>query len=189
MSRSRGLRATRWVFLKQGVFLIAPTRRGPLARSVGGTPNGLFAHLSEGLGLYDPFDVSGAEAAENPGTIRVRYVDVEAMAPVVRPTGFSLHLRVAGRSDEIQLGFRSNDERRDLVTLARAIRDRADEAGGDVEPFEPGGGHDWSRRPTEDYSSRSGRSLTESSTAAAPSASYFARPSSPRSPPVRTPTP
>lgn len=83
--------------------------------------------------------MSRAEAAENPGTIRVRYGDVEAMAPVVRPTGFSLHLRVARRSDEIKLGFRSNDERRDLVTLARAIRDRADEAGGDVELFEPEG--------------------------------------------------
>lgn len=127
------------VFLEDGVFLIAPTRRGPLARFMGGALNGLFAHLPEELGLYDPFDVSRAEAAENPGTIRVRYGDVEAMAPVVRPTGFSLHLRVARRSDEIQLGFRSNDERRDLVTLARAIRDRADEAGGDVELFEPEG--------------------------------------------------
>lgn len=127
------------VFLEESVFLIAPTRQGALARFAGGALNGLFAHLPEELGLYDPFDVSRAEAAENPGTVRVRYGDVEAMAPVVRPTGFSLHLRVTRRGDGIRLDFRSNDERRELVTLARAIRERADEAGREVELYEPNG--------------------------------------------------
>ncbi len=126
------------VFLDEGVFLTAPTRHGPLARTLGAWSNGLFGYLPESLGLYDPFAVSRAEAIENPETIRVRYGDVEALAPVVRPTGFSLHLRVARRG-EIELGFRSNEERRELVDLARAIHDRATEAGSDVELFEPTG--------------------------------------------------
>lgn len=126
------------VFLDEGVFLIAPTRHGPLARTLGAWANGLLAHLPEEVGLYDPFAVSRAEAIENPETIRVRYGDVEAMAPVVRPTGFSLHLRIAHR-EEIELGFRSNEERRELVDLARTIRDRANEAGREVDLFEPAG--------------------------------------------------
>lgn len=127
------------VFLDMDGFLIAPTRHGPLARGIGAAANGLLAHIPEEMGLYDPFAVSRGEAMKNPGTVRVRYGDVEAMAPVVRPTGFSLHLRVAGRSEDVRLGFRSNEERRELVELARAIRKRADEAGRDVGLFEPGG--------------------------------------------------
>lgn len=127
------------VFFDEGVFLIAPTRHGPLARTLGAWSNGLFAHIPEEIGLYDPFAVSRDEAAENPETIRVRYGDVEAMASVVRPTGFSLFLRVARRDDDIRLGFRSNEERRELVALARAIRERANEAGTEIELFEPGG--------------------------------------------------
>ncbi|ELY38155.1 hypothetical protein [Halalkalicoccus jeotgali] len=127
------------VFLERGVFLLAPTRHGPLARTLGAWANGLFAHLPEEIGLYDPFAVTREEARADPGTVRVRYGDVEAMAPVVRPTGFSLHLRVARREDAVRLEFRSNEERRELVTLARAIRDRAREAGRDVGRFDPGG--------------------------------------------------
>lgn len=41
--------------------------------------------------------------------------------------------------DEIRLGFRSNDERRELGALARAIRERASEAGHEVDLFEPEG--------------------------------------------------
>ncbi|WP_122090319.1 hypothetical protein [Halalkalicoccus subterraneus] len=126
------------VFLDRGVLLIAPTRHDPLARALGAWANGLFADLPEELGLYDPFAVTREEAANDPETVRVRYGDVEAMAPVVHPTGFSLHLRVA-RREEIRLGFRSNDERGQLVTLARAIRDRAHEADREVELYEPDG--------------------------------------------------
>ena len=127
------------VFLDRDVFLIAPTRHGPVGRTLGAWSNALFAHLPEELGLYDPFAVSRSEATNNPETVRVRYGDVEAMAPGVRPTGFSLHLRIARRPDEIRLGFRSNEERRELLLLSRAIRDRANAAGTEVDLFEPKG--------------------------------------------------
>ncbi|KYH27567.1 hypothetical protein HAPAU_02350 [Halalkalicoccus paucihalophilus] len=127
------------VFLGTGVLLIAPTRHSPLARTIGAWANGLFAHIPEEIGLYDPFAVTREQAANDPEAVRIRYGDVEAMAPVVRPTGFSLYLQVARRSDEIRLGFRSNNERGQLVALARAIRDRAREAGREVELYEPDG--------------------------------------------------
>jgi len=126
-------------FLGDDELLLAPTRHGRLARFVAGTVNGLFAHLPESLGLYDPHAVSRTEAVHDPETLRVRYGDLTGLAPFVRPTGFSLHLRVDGRDEDVRLAFRSDDERAEAVSLARALRDRSRAAGGDPSVFDPGG--------------------------------------------------
>ncbi|SEO52726.1 hypothetical protein SAMN04487948_10381 [Halogranum amylolyticum] len=126
-------------FLTDDALLLAPSRHGRLARVVGDAANGLFGHLPESLGLYDPHAVTRTEAIHGPETLRIRYADLRALAPFVRPTGFSLHLRVDGRSDDVRLAFRSNDERRETVELARELRRRASEAGVEVDYFDPGG--------------------------------------------------
>ncbi|WP_313691911.1 hypothetical protein [Halorarum halobium] len=127
------------VFLGDDDVLLAHSRHGRLARFAGGAVNGLFGHLPESLGLYDPHAVSRTEATHDPETVRVRYADIEGLAPFVRPTGFSLHLRVANRPDEIRLAFRSDDERAEAVALARALRGLAREAGAEPTVFDPGG--------------------------------------------------
>ncbi|UIP00502.1 hypothetical protein Hbl1158_03830 [Halobaculum sp. CBA1158] len=126
-------------FLGDDAVLFAPGRHGRLARAVGGAADGLFGGLLESLGLYDPHAVTRTEATHDPDAVRVRYGDVEGLAPFARPTGFSLHLRVAGREDDVRLAFRSADERADAVSLARELRRRARAAGADPEVVDPGG--------------------------------------------------
>jgi hypothetical protein len=126
-------------FLGDDELLIAPARHGRLTRLVAGGVNGLLGSLPEAVGLYDPHAVSRTEAVHDPDTLRVRYGDLVGLAPFARPTGFSLHLRVNGRREDVRLAFRSDDERAEAVSLARAIRDRARAAGGDPSVFDPGG--------------------------------------------------
>ncbi|MFB9825645.1 hypothetical protein [Halobaculum roseum] len=126
-------------FLGDDELLLAPTRHGRLIRLVAGAANGLFGDLPEAMGLYDPHAVSRTEAVHDPETVRIRYGDLTGLAPFARPTGFSLHLRVEGRSEDVRLAFRSDDERAEAVSLARALRDRARAAGGDPSVFDPGG--------------------------------------------------
>lgn len=126
-------------FLTDDVLLLAPSRHGRLARLVGDAVDGLLAGLPESLGLYSPHAVSRTEATHDPETLRVRYADLRGVAPVVRPTGFTLSLRVDGRDEEIRLRFRSADERDETVGLARELRDRAREAGVEVPVYDPGG--------------------------------------------------
>ncbi|KTG10787.1 hypothetical protein AUR64_06240 [Haloprofundus marisrubri] len=127
------------LFLGDEAFLLAPSRHGRLARFAYGAVAGLFSNLPESLGLYDPHAVSRAEATHDPETRRIRYANLDALAPFVRPTGFSLALRVTDSDSEIHLRFRSNDERTEAVELARALRRRARSAGVDVSVFDPGG--------------------------------------------------
>lgn len=126
-------------FLGDDELLLATTRHSRLTRILAGAANGLLADLPESLGLYDPHAVSRTEAVHDPETVRIRYGDLTGLAPFVRPTGFSLHLRVHGRSEDVRLAFRSDDERAETVSLARALRDRARAAGGDPSVFDPGG--------------------------------------------------
>ncbi|MFC6787330.1 hypothetical protein ACFQFH_16095 [Halobaculum halobium] len=126
-------------FLGDDALLLAPTRHGRLTRLLAGAANGLLADLPESLGLYDPHAVSRTEATHDPEAVRVRYGDLAGLAPFVRPTGFSLHLRVDGRSEDVRLAFRSDDERAETVALARELRDRARAAGRDLAVFDPGG--------------------------------------------------
>jgi len=127
------------VFLGDDELLLATTRHGRLTRLLAGAANGLLGDLPESLGLYDPHAVSRTEAVHDPETVRIRYGDLTGLAPFVRPTGFSLHLRVDGRNEDVRLAFRSDDERAEAVSLARALRDRARAAGGDPSVFDPGG--------------------------------------------------
>lgn len=126
-------------FLTDDALLLPPSRHGRLTRFVGGAVNGLFGDLPESLGLYSPHTVSRTEATHDPKTLRIRYGEIRALAPFVRPTGFSLHLRVEGRDDEVRIRFRSNEERRETVELARELRRRARERGVEVTVFDPGG--------------------------------------------------
>lgn len=126
-------------FLTDDALLLAPSRHGRFARLVGDAVDGLLFGLPESLGLYSPHAVSRTEATHDPETLRVRYADLRGLAPVVRPTGFTLSLRVDGRDDAIRLRFRSAEERDETVALARELRRRAGEAGSDVAVYDPGG--------------------------------------------------
>ncbi|WP_348612743.1 hypothetical protein [Halobaculum rarum] len=126
-------------FLGDDELLLAPTRHGRLTRLLAGAANGLLGDLPESLGWYDPHAVSRTEAIHDPEAVRIRYGDLTGLAPFARPTGFSLHLRVDGRNEDVRLAFRSDDERAEAVSLARALRDRARAAGGDPSVFDPGG--------------------------------------------------
>ncbi|MFC7069835.1 hypothetical protein [Halobaculum lipolyticum] len=126
-------------FLGTDDLLVAPARHGRLVQLLGGAANGLFGGLPETLGLYDPHAVSRTAAIHDPDTVRVRYGDVVGLSPFARPTGFSLHVRVDGRDDDLRLAFRSADERAAVVSLARELRDRARAAGADPTVFDPGG--------------------------------------------------
>lgn len=127
------------VFLGDDRLLVAPSRHGLPTRLLGDALDGLLLHLPESIGLYDPHAVSRTEAARSPDSLAIRYGDVTGLAPFVRPTGFSLHLRVADREDAVRLAFESSTEREETVELARAIRDRARAAGVDPEVYDPGG--------------------------------------------------
>lgn len=130
------------LFLADDYFLLASTRHSRLVRLAGDATNGLFGSLPESLGLYNPHAVTWNEALHDPDARRVYYADIDALAPFVRPTGFSLYVRVGGRSeatDEIRLRFRSSEERRETVELAGELRRRAREAGTEVSVFDPGG--------------------------------------------------
>lgn len=126
-------------FLGDDELLLAPARHGPVIRSLAGATSGLLGGLPEALGLYDPHAISRTEAVHDPDTLRIRYGDLVGLAPFARPTGFSLHLRVDGRREDVRLAFRSGDERAEAVSLARALRERARDAGGDPGVFDPGG--------------------------------------------------
>ncbi|WP_224332966.1 hypothetical protein [Haloprofundus halobius] len=127
------------LFLDDEAFLLTPSRHGRIARFADAAVGGLLGNLPESLGLYDPHAVSQTEATHDPATRRVRYADLDALAPFARPTGFSLALRVTDGADEIRLRFRSNDERAEAVELARTLRRRAREAGAEARVFDPGG--------------------------------------------------
>ncbi|MFC4358066.1 hypothetical protein ACFO0N_08915 [Halobium salinum] len=127
------------LFLDDREFVVAPSRHGLSTRLAADALGGLLLGLPEELGLYDPHAVSRTEATHHPDAVRVRYADLDGLAPFARPTGFALHLRVAGRDGRLRLAFRSNDERAETVALARALRDRAREAGAEPDVFDPGG--------------------------------------------------
>ncbi|SFL24003.1 hypothetical protein SAMN04487950_2991 [Halogranum rubrum] len=126
-------------FLTSDSLLLATSRHGRLTRLVGDAADGLLFGLPESLGLFSLHAVSRTEATHDPETLRIRYADLRALAPFVRPTGFSLHLRVEGRDDDVRVRFRSNEEKRETVELARELRRRARERGVEVTLFDPGG--------------------------------------------------
>lgn len=127
------------LFLDGGSFLVAPSRHGLPTRLLADALGGLLFHLPESLGLYDPHATTRTEAARHPDAVRVNYADLDGLAPFVRPTGFSLHLRIDGRDDPLRLAFRSSEERDETVELARALRERARDAGATPSVFDPGG--------------------------------------------------